>query len=459
MNFHARSEPLVLFAGDLFVFFIALWVTLLVRYLDIPSRALFSEHFVPFALLSMAWLVIFFIAGLYDNHTEFLKRRLPGMIVNAQIINSVLAAVFFFFIPYFGITPKTNLIIYLVVSSGLLLVWRLFLIDLMTPQNRQKALLVGQGAEIEELVREVNKNKRYGFEFVRILGADLIAETQDLEIRVRGIVEKEHISIIVADTYDERTMALIPLFFSLTFSNQHIHFIDLQTMYESIFDRIPLSMLRYDWFLAHVSRSTNPLYDFCKRVLDICGALVFGALLLVLLPFIWVAIHIEDKGPLFITQKRMGILHSVLKVYKFRTMSANENGVWLGESRNVVTKVGAFLRKTSIDELPQVLNILRGDMSLIGPRNDIEGLAIRLAEEIPFYTIRTMIKPGITGWAQTHQYYTPGHISPQSVEETKMRLAYDLYYIKYRSLLLDINIGLRTLKTLLGRFGINIRVR
>ena len=155
----------------------------------------------------------------------------------------------------------------------------------------------------------------------------------------------------------------------------------------------------------------------------------------------------------------MGIFNTVLRVYKFRTMSANENGVWLGESKNIVTRVGAFLRKTSIDELPQVLNILRGEMSLIGPRNDIEGLAMRLAEEIPFYTIRTTIKPGITGWAQTHQQYTPGHISPQSVEETKIRLAYDLYYIKHRSVLLDLNIALRTVKTLLGRFGIDIRLR
>jgi lipopolysaccharide/colanic/teichoic acid biosynthesis glycosyltransferase len=137
-------------------------------------------------------------------------------------------------------------------------------------------------------------------------------------------------------------------------------------------------------------------------------------------------------------------------------MQVSDAGAWLTEKKNVVTKVGAFLRKTSIDELPQVLNILKGEMSLIGPRNDIMGLAPRLAESIPFYNIRTIIKPGITGWAQTHQQYTPGNISPQSVEETKIRLAYDIFYIKHRSLLLDINIALRTFKTLLSRFGVDI---
>jgi lipopolysaccharide/colanic/teichoic acid biosynthesis glycosyltransferase len=139
-------------------------------------------------------------------------------------------------------------------------------------------------------------------------------------------------------------------------------------------------------------------------------------------------------------------------------MRTNENGVWLGESNNKVTRVGAFLRKTSLDELPQIINILRGEMSLIGPRNDIAGLGVRLANEIPYYNIRYIIKPGITGWAQTHQMYSPGNISPQSVEETKMRLAYDLFYVKNRSLLLDIAIAFRTFSTLIGRFGSIIQV-
>ena len=109
--------------------------------------------------------------------------------------------------------------------------------------------------------------------------------------------------------------------------------------------------------------------------------------------------------------------------------------------------------------MPQVWNILKGEMSLIGPRNDIEGLGERLASEIPYYNIRNFVKPGLTGWAQTHQYYMGDNISPQSLEESRMRLAYDLYYVKNRSILLDISIALRTIKTLLSRFGLNIRLR
>ncbi len=459
MHYHGRSEPGLLFLGDIFVFFLALWITLLVRYLSFPDHDLFYSHFVPFTLLTGVWVVVFFIAGLYDQHTDFLKRRLPGMILNAQIANSAIAAVFFFFIPYFGITPKTNLLIYLVVSSALLLLWRLYLVEYITPQRRHKALLVGEGQEIDELVHEVNKNRRYGFEFVRSVDIGVLADTKDIEQHFRETIVEEDISVIVADVHNVRVAALVPLFFTLTFSNQGMRFIDLQTMYESIFDRVPVSLLQYDWFLAYASRSAHPLYDISKRVFDIVGAVICGVGLLVLLPFVWLAIKFEDGGPLFITQRRMGIFNATMLVYKFRTMSTNEHGVWLGESKNKITRVGAFLRKTSIDELPQVWNILCGEMSLIGPRNDIDGLSSRLAEEIPFYTIRTLIKPGITGWAQTHQQYTPGHISPQSVLETRMRLAYDLFYIKHRSLLLDINIALRTIKTLLGRFGIEIRLR
>ena len=129
-------------------------------------------------------------------------------------------------------------------------------------------------------------------------------------------------------------------------------------------------------------------------------------------------------------------------------MQRNEPGKWLSESDNRVTRVGRFLRKTRIDELPQALAVLKGDMSLIGPRADIAGLAERLEAEIPYYSVRNIIKPGLTGWAQINQ-----EKPPQSLEETKIRLSYDLYYIKHRSLGLDLRIILRTLKTLASRVG------
>lgn len=459
MHYETRNEAGLLFVGDVIVFFLSLWVTLLVRYFDIPHETLFYDHLIPFSILSVAWVLVFFIAGLYDKHTEFLKRRLPGIILHAQVINIVIAAGFFFFIPYFGITPKTNLMIYLIVSSALLILWRLVIVEYFVPRRKRKALIIGEGEEVETLVREVNRNTRYGFSFVRILHADLLEKTEDVSKQLRRTISEEGISLVVADSRGDSTTPLARILFSLAFSDHQIRFIDLSTMYESIFDRIPLSLVRYDWFLANLSRSSHVIEDALKRVIDIVGSLLVGTVFLILLPFVWIAIKLDDGGALFISQKRMGIRGSVMTVYKIRTMQIMEDGVWIAESTNKVTRIGAFLRKTSIDELPQVWNILKGEMSLIGPRNDLVGHAERLGAEIPFYAVRTMIKPGVTGWAQTHQQYGEGQISPQSVEETQMRLAYDLYYIKHRSFLLDISIALRTIKTLLSRFGINIKLR
>jgi lipopolysaccharide/colanic/teichoic acid biosynthesis glycosyltransferase len=145
-------------------------------------------------------------------------------------------------------------------------------------------------------------------------------------------------------------------------------------------------------------------------------------------------------------------------------MTSNDagSGTWTREDAqkgNQVTRVGAVLRAMSIDEFPQVYNILRGEMSLIGPRNDIKGLGERLAAEIPYYNIRNTVKPGVTGWAQTHQHYMGDNISPQSIEESRMRLSYDLYYVKNCSILLDVEIALRTLKTMLSRLGLKIQPR
>jgi lipopolysaccharide/colanic/teichoic acid biosynthesis glycosyltransferase len=126
---------------------------------------------------------------------------------------------------------------------------------------------------------------------------------------------------------------------------------------------------------------------------------------------------------------------------------------WTTEEKNdnPITKVGHILRRTSFDEFPQFWNVLTGELSLIGPRNDIEGLGRRLAEEIPYYNFRYSVPPGITGWAQINQQYEQGNISPQSIEETKMRLAYDFYYLKHRSLGLDIVIALKTVKRMFFR--------
>ncbi len=455
-------ELLILITGDIICFVVSLWLTLLVRYFAFPSGDLFGSHFGPFIILTGVWLFIFYIAGLYDKHTVFLKGLLFSRILNTQFVNILIASLLFLIIP-FGIAPKTNLAIYLVVSIVLITVWRLRLYNYFSPKSTHKAILLADGDEAVELVDEVNNNERYNYSFVRMVDDKTALETSDFERKLLSLIEKENVSIIVANPRGKHIERIRPALFDLAFLKFEFTFLDFHKVYEDTFDKVALSSLDYDWFISHVSQSKSLVYETGKRIFDVIGSLVLIIMLGVLLPFIALAIRIEGKGPVFITQNRIGRHNKQIKVYKIRTMTVNNStsGTWTDEDKskgNHVTKVGSILRKTSIDEFPQCLNILKGEMSLIGPRNDIEGLGQRLSAEIPYYNIRNFVKPGITGWAQTHQYYMGNNISPQSFEETTTRLSYDLYYVKNRSMLLDIEIALRTLKTLLSRFGITIKL-
>ena len=456
-------ELLILLTGDITCFLLSLYITLTVRYLAIPSSELLSIHLGPFSILTGVWLFIFYIAGLYDKHTVFLKNLLFSRILNTQVVNIIIAALLFLIIP-FGIAPKTNLVIYLFVSIILTAVWRLKIYNYFSPKQLHKAILIADGAEAIELVDEINNNERYNYSFVRLIDNETAAKTDDFESKLLSLIEREDITMIVANPRGEYMERVMPTIFDMAFLRFEMTFLDFYKIYEDTFDRVPLSSLRYDWFITHVSQSKSLVYDFGKRTIDIVGSLVLGIIFLIALPFIYLAVKIEGKqAGIFMTQKRIGQYNQPVEVLKLQTMTKNDaaSATWTAEDAkkgNQITRVGAVLRKLSIDEVPQIWNILKGEMSLIGPRNDIEGLGNRLAEEIPYYNIRNFVKPGVSGWAQTHQHYMGDNISPQSIEESRVRLMYDLYYVKNRSMLLDVEIALRTLKTLLSRFGITIKL-
>ena len=455
-------ELLVLVSGDIVVFMVSLWLTLLVRYVAIPSTELLLNHFGPFLLLSSLWLLIFYMAGLYDKHTVFLKSLLFSRILNTQVVNILVASLLFVVIP-FSIAPKTNLVIYLLVSVALITWWRMVLFNKISPRTEHKAILIADGAEAIELVDEINNNGRYNYSFVRIIDEATATATPDFDKKLLALIERENITIIVANPNGGYIESVLPKIFDLSYITFKLTFLDFYKVYEDTFDKVPLSALRYDWFITHVSQSKSLVYDVCKRAIDVVGSVILGAVFVLLLPFIYIAMRLEGSGPMFISQERIGRFNKPVTVYKICTMTENRSAsaTWTDEDAvqgNQVTKVGNVLRKLSIDEIPQVWTILKGDMSLIGPRNDIKGLGDRLAAEIPYYNVRNFVKPGVTGWAQTHQHYMGVNISPQSLTESKERLSYDLYYVKNRSLMLDVAVALRTLKTVLSRFVVKIKL-
>ena len=433
----------MLFLGDILFFTAALWVTLTLRYFEVPSDLAFYDHLIPFSFLFLAWVTVFFIAGLYDKHTIIFKRKLPSIILNAQIVNVILAAVFFFFIPYFGITPKTNLFIYLFISFIFIVTWRLYLFPLLGSRKRQNALLIASGSEMLKLRDEINNNARYNFYFTSSLDLDT-ADRKDLEEYLYEHVKANNISIIVADTSSEKVSSVIPILYHLTFIQLRFKFLDFQKMYENIFDCVPLSLVKYNWFLNNVSWLPRITHDLAKRFIDIVFSVVLGIPSLLVYPFVVAAVKFGDKGPVFIIQERVGKDNRPIYIFKFRSMSIYE--------KEKVTRVGNMLRKTRIDEFPQLWNVLKGDLSLIGPRPEMPHLAELYEKEIPYYNIRHFIQPGLSGWAQIH-HSKPPKFGAQ-YDGTKEKLSYDIFYIKNRSLLLDLYIGLKTIKTLFSRTGL-----
>ncbi|MDB5265196.1 MAG: sugar transferase [Parcubacteria group bacterium] len=440
----------LLFLGDIATFALSLWITLLIRYRELPTEERFFDHIVPFTILFALWALIFYMSGLYGKRIILFKSSLPNAIVKTQFFNIVLAALFFFLVPGVGIAPKTNLVIYLVVSLVLIFTWRLGIYPKITiPRTRYQGMLIAEGGEAEDLLAEVNGNRRYHLRFCSVATPAELDLLSDEELNNR--FSTECVDMVVADGGKADVQMLLPRLYALPALEKESQFIDFADMYEEVFDRIPLSLLHQGWFMQNVSARTPILYAVAKRIIDIVGGLAMALATLIAIPFIWFANALEGKGPLFIVQDRIGARGSHVRTLKFRSMTANDAGAWHGETENRVTKVGEFLRLTSLDEFPQCLNVLKGELSLIGPRNDMTVLGNRLAEALPYYTMRYLVKPGITGWAQINQQYEQGNISPQSVEETKVRLAYDFYYIKHRSLGLDIVIALKTIKRMFFR--------
>ena len=445
-----RRAALLLFLGDLSIFVLSLLLTLMVRYGSLFDADTFKEHLGPFSVLFAIWGLVFYMSGLYGKRILLRQSSLADAIVKTQLFNVILAALFFFLFPGIGIAPKTNLLVYLIISMTLIMVWRLgFYPRISLPRARASALLIADSEESHELLNEVNRNTRYNLKF------ELIKKPSDLaSLSVDKLSEEmreKKIHIIVTDLNEEESERVIPPLYTLPWYTKVPQLLSFSEVYEDVFDRIPLSQLRPAWFMQYASTETPLLYACAKRAIDIMGGLLMGFITVVAAPCVWIANLFEGKGALFITQDRMGKNGTQVQTLKFRSMQKNDGGAWSGETENKITRVGAFLRRTSLDEFPQFWNVVRGDISLIGPRNDVVVLGERLAKALPNYNFRYAVRPGITGWAQINQQYEQGNISPQSIEETKMRLAYDFYYLKHRSLGLDIVIALKTIKRMFFR--------
>jgi sugar transferase (PEP-CTERM system associated) len=265
---------------------------------------------------------------------------------------------------------------------------------------------------------------------------------------VDHIAIREGVDRVVLSLAERRGKTPIRQLLQLKFEGIRVE--DAASLYESICGRIMLENLSPSWlFLSDGFRKPNWLI-FTKRVLDILAALAGLLILSPVFLLVGLAILIETGTPILFHQERTGMKGRSFEVLKFRSMrkDAEANGpVWAATKDDRVTAVGRFIRKYRLDELPQLFNVLRGEMSLVGPRPERPFFCELLAEKIPFYSLRHYVRPGITGWAQVKYQYSA------SVEETKAKLEHDLFYVKHLSLMLDFAIIFETAKVMFNGHG------
>lgn len=404
-----RRETAFLLIGDFFTLVASLWIALFLRNLTVPPFSYFEANAVPFLPMFLLSLAIFYIAGLYEKQTRPIRRVMGPRILGAQAATVTISAVLFFILPL-SIAPKTILVLYLVVSVVAESAWRFYRMRREIAYGKRiPVILVGSGSSALELYDEVNNNNKYMIRFV-----DRIEKNDSSVGEVGGIV----------------TM-------------------DAASLYEEIFDRVPLEYLDSDQLIEALPKHRS-LYDGAKRLFDITLALIGS---IIAIPFIAVAallLSLQDGSP-FIRHERIGKGNRIFRIVKLRSMLFNDHGDPELQKKNRVTALGRFLRKTRIDELPQLWNVLVGDISFIGPRPELPKIAEVYEREIPKYRLRHLIAPGLSGWAQINDADPPR--GGADVPRTKRKLSFDLFYLKHRSFGLDLAIATKTLRTLLSFSG------
>lgn len=432
-----------LFWGDVVILYSALVLTLLIRYgVGFQFKRNVSLHFVPFTLIFSLWLLVFYIANLYEisstkNNIEFYTAFLY-----ATAINIFISITFFYLIPYFKIAPRTNLFIFIFFEILMMTSWRYYFNRLIVKSNfKNDILILGLSEQSQNLYDFLLANSQLGYNVLGIIDTEHITAPEIME----KIIHQKNVKLLVLGPSAYKVPQIIDILYHLV--KFKIIFFNLADFYEMTTGKVPVGTISQTWFLENLSEGRKNVYEIAKRIFDLILAIVIGLITLPFYPFIILAIKIDSPGPVFYRQARVGKGEKIFSLIKFRTMiqdaEKNTGPVWASEDDNRSTKVGRFIRRTRIDELPQMWNIVKGEMSFVGPRPERPEFQERLKAQIPFYEERCLVKPGFTGWTQIK--YKLDFKRGLTINDTFEKIQYDLYYIKNRSLLLDLGIIVKTI--------------
>jgi exopolysaccharide biosynthesis polyprenyl glycosylphosphotransferase len=378
------------------------------------------------------------------------------LVITLQML--VVYLVVFFLSPRESL-PRLFILYYGVASFILIGLWRFANPALIGwASAARRVLIVGTDWAAETIIEAICDYARNEYEIKGVIG-----EPTDVGRVIKGIPVvgsgKDLLNYVLRDQISELIVTSTRELSGETFQGvmdayeRGVAIVPMPLLYERLTGRVPVQHVNNNWavVLPIDSNSGFRPYRLLKRLTDIALSMIGITLLLLLFPFLALAIKLDTPGSILYTQKRVGLNGRIFRIYKFRTMVQNaeaETGaVFSRENDPRTTRVGRFLRKTRLDELPQLVNVFRGEMSLVGPRPERPEHVGRLTEKIPFYRTRLIVRPGLTGWAQVRYRYG------ETDEDAMVKLQYDLYYIRHQSLLLDLMIMVRTVGRVLKMSG------
>ncbi|MBU2567623.1 MAG: exopolysaccharide biosynthesis polyprenyl glycosylphosphotransferase [Elusimicrobia bacterium] len=458
VTYSGLEYKILLLVGDVLLLYTSLWISLVLRYPGQVDLIVFLEHAQPFTAVYLLWLVLLYLSSLYNLTRIRDWANIYFDLTRALLLGTIAGIVIFYILPYSDLTPKRLLVMDAAIFGLLIAIWRAWFIRMFgkyLPINR--VAIIGVNLRSLELGRELLKRPRSGYQLAALVGdsqqqvstppgLENVQVIQNPYNLLQHIREDNINTLVIAST--TLNQALLNRLFE--YLPLRIRFYEMADFYEELTDKIPVAQLEHAWFLNNIDETNKQSYDLAKRLIDIVIALTLLVVSFPLMAVSTLLIVLDSKGPIVYAQKRVGHKNKIFNIYKLRTMIQDAElagAQWSQKNDPRITRVGKWLRRSRLDEIPQLMNILRGDMSLTGPRPERPEFVNDLVSKVPFYKTRHLIKPGWSGWAQVKFPYGA------SVQDAFEKLQYDLYYIKHRSFSLDLSIWIRTVIVVLGFRG------
>ncbi|MCX7026011.1 MAG: sugar transferase [Spirochaetes bacterium] len=451
-----RYRQFFLLFVDVILMYASLIISLMLRRGDFPPSSVLQVHLYHFSIIFVVWIIIFYTLGFYRLDLNFCDWNYAKLLATGLMVAGLSSILYFYGPLGVLIAPKTVQFLLLTVFGILLWTWRFLYGKIYRAKRKQEAGVgfIGYSKEVRDIIRKLDQQTPIGYDIRFVFSEDFDPKADIGSIpflhecgQLRETIRNSSVDFIVLPGKQSLNPEISRELYNLL--DMGLKFISLTDFYEAIFRRVPIRAISEMWFLENIDLKHRSNYEFFKEAGDrILSSLLF-LICLPFFPLIALIIKLESPGPVFFTQERIGRFGVPYMIIKFRTMRVQDNDfspTKKNDSR--ITKFGSFLRSSRIDELPQLINIIKGEMCIIGPRPERPELARELARAIPYYQQRHLVKPGITGWDQVSgEYHSP------SIEDTQKKLQFDLYYLKNLSFSLDFSIIFKTVMVVFRREG------